>query len=408
MNKVVWYISKYANVKKFGAETRQASFCQKFAENGYDVRLVVSDSSHLYSGLPDIEGRYLELKNDNYDVTWVNTVKYKSATSIRRFISWFWFELFVILLPFFKKHKKPDIVIASSLSIMSVLSGSFFKLFFKSKFIFEIRDIWPQSLIDLKGLSKKHPLIYFLSLVEKLGYKYADEIVGTMPGLAKHVDSIIGQNDKVHFIPQGVSLNFYQHEQGSVSPEYIRSYLPKNKFIVTYAGTFGVANALDYIIEAARKLEGCNSNIHFVLVGNGREEDKLKKQAKGLSNITFAPRVNKEQVQSILCLSDVLIASVKDEKVYQFGISLNKFIDFMFAKKPIVCMFSGYPSMINEANCGEFTPSENPEALAEVLVKYANMPKEHLDQLGMNGYNFLVEKRNFDVLSRQYMELFND
>jgi len=408
MSKVVWYISKYANIKMFGAETRQASFCKKFAENGYDVRLVLSNSSHLYPALPEIEGRYLELKNDNYDVTWVNTLKYKNATSIRRFISWFWFEIFVVLLPFLRKNKKPDIVIASSLSIMSVLSGSFFKLFFKSKFIFEVRDIWPQTLIDLKGLSKWHPLIIILGLVEKLGYKYADEIVGTMPGLAKHVKAIIGQDDKVHFIPQGINLDFTQEEQKNVDPEYIAKYLPKNKFIVTYAGTFGVANALDYIIEAARMLEGCNTNIHFVLVGNGREEDNLKKQAKGLSNLTFAPRVKKEQVQSILCLSDVLLASVKHEKVYQFGISLNKFIDYMFAKKPIVCMFSGYPSMINEANCGEFTPSENPEALADVLVKYASMPIEQLDKLGMNGYNFLVEKRNFDVLSEQYMELFND
>ena len=163
-------------------------------------------------------------------------------------------------------------------------------------------------------------------------------------------------------------------------------------------------------MDTARILNNEKTNIHFLFVGSGAEEAKLKEQVAtfNINNITFAPRVAKNQVQSILKVSDLLIASVRNEKVYEFGISLNKFIDYMYAKKPIVCMFSGYPSMINEANCGEFTPSENPQALADVLVKYASMPKEQLDELGMNGYNFLVEKRNFDVLSEQYMELFND
>lgn len=408
MGKVVWYISKYANIQQFGAETRQASFCKNFAESGYDVRLVLSNSSHLYSSLPEIKRRYLSHENDGYDVTWINTLKYKNATSGLRFISWLWFEFFVILLPFVKGYKKPDVVIASSLSIMSVISGSFFKLFYKSKFIFEIRDIWPQSLVDLKGLSKKHPLIIFLGWIEKIGYKYADEIVGTMPGLNEHVKSVIGSSSKVHFVPQGVNLAFYQDKQEEVSREFISEYFPENKFIVTYAGTLGVANALNYIVEAAKILSEKNKKIHFLFIGNGREEDKLRQHAEGLPNLTFAPRVKKEQVQSILNASNLLVASVNNEKVYQSGISLNKFVDYMFAKKPIVCMFSGYPSMINEANCGEFTPAEDPELFANCLIKYENMTQEELNNLGQNGYDFLVKKRNFNVLSKQYMELFDD
>lgn len=408
MSKVIWYISKYGNIQKFGADTRHANFCKKFSEKGYEVRLIISNSSHLFSSLPKIKGRYLELENDNYNVTCVNTLQYKNAASIRRFISWFWFEFLVILLSLSKKHKKPDVVIASSLSIMSVFSGSFFKFFFKAKFIFEVRDIWPQSLIDLKGLSKKHPLIIFLGWIEKVGYKYADEIVGTMPGLDEHVKSVIGSSSKVHFIPQGVSLGFYQDKQEKVSSQYLTEYFPKNKFIVTYAGTFGVANALSFIVEAARIMESKDTNIHFVFVGSGLEKDKLRQQAQALSNITFAPRVKKAQVHSVLTHSDLLVASVKHEKIYDFGISLNKFVDYMFAKKPIVCMFSGFPSMINEANCGEFTPSEDPELFVRSLLKYKNMPQEELNKLGQNGYDFLVQKRNFDVLSNRYIELFDD
>jgi glycosyltransferase involved in cell wall biosynthesis len=170
----------------------------------------------------------------------------------------------------------------------------------------------------------------------------------------------------------------------------------------------GVANVLEQVISSAKILDKKENNIHFLLVGNGLEKSNLEAQAKGLTNVTFAPRVAKEKIQSILIRSDILIASVKNEKVYKFGISLNKFIDYMFAKKPIICMFSGYPSMINEANCGEFTPSENPIVFADKLLQYSKKTKSELQQLGENGHKFLVDKRNFQVLSEQYIGLFND
>ena len=78
----------------------------------------------------------------------------------------------------------------------------------------------------------------------------------------------------------------------------------------------------------------------------------------------------------------------------------------MYAKKPTLCMFSGYPSMLNEANCGEFIPSENSQSLVDAVIKYSKMDKVELDVLGENGYQFLVKSRNFETLSKQYMELF--
>ncbi|MCZ0864558.1 glycosyltransferase family 4 protein [Dasania sp. GY-19] len=406
--KTVWYISKYANIERFGSDTRHASFCKEFSRNELDVRLITSNSSHLFETLPTFKGCYYEHKDKGVDVVWVNTIRYRKTNGVKRIVSWIWFELLVIIFPMVKKCKRPDVVIASSLSLFSVLSGSFFKFFYKSKFIFEIRDIWPQSLIDLKGLSVNSPIALLLGGIERFGYKYADVIVGTMPGLHLHVKEKIGDSSKVHFIPQGVSLDWYRDRQESVSLEYIDKYIPKNKFIVTYAGTFGVANALNYIVDAARMLSHESTNIHFLLVGAGSEEAKLKEQvlASNIKNITFAPRVGKNQVQSILEESDVLLASVRDEKVYRFGLSLNKFIDYMYAKKPIICLFSGYPSMINEAGCGEFIPSEDAEALVDKLLEYESYSKDDLSKLGQNGYDFLVNNRSFNVLAKQYMGLF--
>jgi len=406
--KVVWYISKYANIKEFGSDTRQASFCHEFSGKGVDVKLLTSNSSHLCKKLPKFKTRYLSSYNGSFETVWVNTLQYTKTTGIKRLCSWLWFELFVILYAIKKDVKKPDIVIGSSLSLFSVFSASFCKFFYKSKFIFEVRDIWPQSIVDLKGTSSSHPLIYILSLIERWGYKYSDEIVGTMPGLSDHVSKVIGKSHKVHFIPQGVNLDFYKFEQKTVSEAFFEKYIPKNKFLVTYAGTLGIANTLEPILDAATLVLAKNSNIHFLFVGEGREKKHLEKMALDLSNVTFAPAVHKTEVQSILNRSDILIASVKNESIYKYGISLNKFIDYMYAKKAIVCMFSGFPSMVNEASCGEFTPSENAEKFATAILKYSNYPTSKLEEIGSNGHNFLVEKRSFSILAEQYMELFND
>ena len=150
----IWYISKYANIAKYGADTRQAYFCKEFAKKGYDVTLLLSNSSHLYSTLPQFRGLFKKESYDGVDVVWLNTIKYKHPNSVFRILSWIHFELLALTYGFNNRKAKPDVVIASSLSILSTISGSAFKRCFGSKFIFEVRDIWPQSLIELKGLKE--------------------------------------------------------------------------------------------------------------------------------------------------------------------------------------------------------------------------------------------------------------
>ena len=145
-----------------------------------------------------------------------------------------------------------------------------------------------------------------------------------------------------------------------------------------------------------------------MFVGGGYLEEQLIDSSKDLNNITFAPKIRKEQIQHLLGLSDLLVASVRNERIYKYGMSLNKFIDYMYAKKPIVCMYSGYPSMINEANCGEFTPAEDSDYFANVIKKYQSMNSLDREQVGEFGFEFLINERSFIVLSKKYMGLFNE
>lgn len=408
MAKNIWYVSKYANILKYGANTRQSYFCEQFAEQGFNVRLIVSNSSHLYESLPTFSKSHFDETASGYHVTWVNSVFKGSASSFKRILSWFVFELGVILMAFRKKYEKPDVIIASSLSLLTVLSGFFYKKFFGAVFIFEVRDIWPKSIVDIKGVSNSKLLIRVLRQVEHLGYKHADHIVGTMPGLKEHVQKEVGLGSKVSFIPQGVDLSFYDNCLEPLNDSFWKQFFPSGKIVVTYTGSFGEANGLEFIVQAAKLLEAESSNIHFLMVGDGYLKEALMSKASGLSNMSFAPAVKKTQVNAILEKSDILIASVLDRPIYEYGISLNKFIDYMYAKKPIVCMFSGHPSLINESGCGFFTPSEDARVFASKILTVANLPESERVAMGMNGYRYLLENMTYPTLTKKYMELFDE
>jgi len=115
------------------------------------------------------------------------------------------------------------------------------------------------------------------------------------------------------------------------------------------------------------------------------------------------PRISKEKVQVVLSKCDVVLNPWKDLSIYRFGISPNKWIDYMKAGKPIIVCYNGYRSIVNEANCGSFIEAENPELLETEILRYKNMPKERRQRIGMNGRYYLEENLSYQKLSRDLL-----
>jgi glycosyltransferase involved in cell wall biosynthesis len=303
-----------------------------------------------------------------------------------------------------KKVPKPDVIISSSLSLFTILNGYIFKKRFKCKLIFEVRDIWPLTIIEEGGFNPKNPFVMFLAWVEKFGYRNADIIVGTMPNLAEHVKNVCGKELNCQCVPFGYDPALYDIQE-PLPAGYEDTYIPKGKFIVGYAGSIGVTNALEPLLQCALEMKD-NPHVHFLLLGDGDLLEEYKNRVSGLPNITFVPKVKKTQVQMFLRHCHVLYFSVHDSKVWRYGLSLNKLIDYMLSAKPIIASYSGYPSMVNEAQCGTFVPAKNAEALKKVISEYANMPQERLDQIGQRGRAWLIENRPYDKIAREYCKLF--
>ena len=396
----IWIISKYASSREYGFESRHFALARKFVRVGRSVTIISSDSNHL-AKYPTFKKLYNREKIDGIDVCWIRTLKYQKTVSLRRILSWLDFEIKLFLMP--KKNiENPDVIIVSSLSLLTILNGIWLKRKYKCKLIFEIRDIWPLTLVAEGGYSNNHPFVLLLGWIERMGYQKSDLIVGTMPNLTAHVTKVTGRELPCHCVPFGFDPSFFE-QPGSLPDGFAEHYLPEGKFVIGYAGSVGFTNALETLIESAKRLSN-DDRFFFLIVGDGDMREKFISEVSGMKNIAFVPKVERHQVQSILQLCDLLYFAVYDSEVWEYGLSLNKLIDYMMASKPVVASYSGYQSMLNEAGSGVFIPSADEKALIDTLNKFADLQREELAPMGRAGREWLINNRNWDVLAQEYLK----
>lgn len=402
MAKTIWYISKYFAPSTINSDGgRGWLLMQEFASNGYRPIVITSDSNNLIE-LPEFEKKVTIHKQSGVELVWLKTLKYNLAKSLKRLLSWFHFEWNVFCLDK-KELSNPDVIIVSSLSLLTIVNGAILKRRYKCKLVFEIRDIWPLTLVEEGGFHRYNPFVLFLSMIERWGYKKSDQIVGTMPNLGEHVKAVLGYRKDVACIPMGVSPSMLVNKQ-DVSQDYIDKYLRPNFFNVVHAGTVGITNSLDTLFEAASILKD-DPYIRFVIVGDGALKDSYLEKYGHLRNLIFAPRVEKNQVQSVLSKAHVVYFSVFNSRVWDFGQSLNKVVDYMLSSKPVLASYSGYPSMLNEANCGFYVPAEDVESLVKKIKELSLMSAVELDEIGRRGREWIMANRTYDKLGRDYLNL---
>ena len=260
----VWYISKYLTLPSDRVGGRSFYLLREMARLGHRVIAFTSDSNHLVNG-PQFDGPQLEQTRDGVSVIWLRTLKYKGAKSLGRILSWVDFERRFMTMDA-RHFPPPDVVIASSLSLLSILSGIRMQRRFGCKLIFEVRDIWPLTICEDGGFSPRNPFVRILAAIERFGYRRSDAIVGTMPNLSAHVHEVAGpETAPVYTIPMGVSDD--QLDEGEpLSVDYLESHIPKGKFIVCHAGTIGITNALETFLACAEQMRD-RDDIHFLIVG---------------------------------------------------------------------------------------------------------------------------------------------
>jgi glycosyltransferase involved in cell wall biosynthesis len=302
-----------------------------------------------------------------------------------------------------KKLPAPDAVFATHTPLTIGLAGLTLARYFKVPFVFEVRDLWPEALVNVGAL--KNPLmIWWLERMAKKIYAGAKHIVALSPGMKEGIVRAGVPADKVTVIPNASDLDLFSPDiDGSAQREQLGL---KNRFAAIYFGAMGLANGLEYVIKAARILAERRSNhIVLVLLGSGGKRAELEKLATEyeLQNVIFSnPAPDKERLARIVAGCDVCLTIYRATKEHSW--SPNKMFDALAAGKPVLINVPGWlGETIEKNNCGRCLDANRPEMLADALQELAANP-ELCRQMGKNARE--LAEREFDRV--KLAELFED
>lgn len=399
----IWVINKYASAREQGFETRTLALAREWRKSGRDVSILSSAQTELLVSTPHRSTGQTIAEYDGVKMVMLKTTSFRGSSSWRRAVSWFDFELKLITADL-SQLPKPDIVIVSSLSLFSVVNGIRLSRRYRCPWVFEVRDIWPLTLTEEGGVSPYHPLPLLMAWIERLGYQLADAVVGTMPNLSPHASRVAGRFINCTCIPFGFDPSTTARAEASKPALVERIPRGKDRFVIGYAGSMGVSNALETFIEASLALSE-DARFQFVLCGDGDLRQPYMQKTARSKNVHWLGKVRREEVQSVLQCCDVLYFGTHPSKVWDYGMSLNKLTDYLLAAKPVLASYSGYPSIINEARCGEFVPAGNVDALISAIHRYASKPATELAALGEAGYWWLLRNRSWGTIAQRYLEL---
>jgi glycosyltransferase involved in cell wall biosynthesis len=294
----------------------------------------------------------------------------------------------------FKLRFKPDLILCTSPPLFIGITALLLSKLKRIPFVFEVRDLWPESAVDT-GVISNHIVITWLYWLEKKIYKNSSLVNVLTPAFRKHL--IENKNvpaNKIITIPNSADFDLSEELLYSFDAENFRNQMGvSNKFVIIYVGAHGKANGLHQILLAAKLLE--DTNVLFWLIGKGMYKTQLQKEAIEMKvlNVAFFDPVPKKEIFKYILASDmgtsVLLRNDTFKTVYS-----NKTFDYMACKKPILMAIDGISrELVEEADAGIYVEPENPEDFSRKVKQY--LANRHLISIqGQNGYEYV--KRHFD------------
>ncbi|MBV7388035.1 glycosyltransferase family 4 protein [Pasteurellaceae bacterium TAE3-ERU1] len=405
----ILYINHYAGSPAHGMEFRPYYLSKEWIKLGHKVTILSASFSHLRSAQPILKNTRKTIEIiDGIKYVWYPTKSYsengvKRLFNIAEFLLKVWQDRKNIVL-----DQSPDVVIASSTYPMDIWIAHKIAKLSGAKLVYEVHDLWPLSPIELGGMSPKHPFIIMCQAAENYAYKNADLVVSMLPCVHEHMASHGLDLSKLIIIPNGVAQEDWSTtEEINLTQSAILNKLQETKQsgkkIIGYAGSHGMPNALDYLLNAVKSLD--KEKFTLFLVGDGLEKYKLieKVEQEKIENVLFFDPIPKTEIPALLENFDICYLGWHKLPLYRFGISPNKLLDYMMAGRPILHSVNAGNDIVSDAKCGFSVDAENIRSIVKGLDKMLDMPKEELEKLGQNGKFFVEKNFTYSVLANKFI-----
>ena len=280
------------------------------------------------------------------------------------------------------------------------------KLFRRIPFVYNIQDLWPDSLLST-GMFGNRIGLNLVNAWCKLVYKRAAKITVIAPGMK---ESLINRGVPANKID--VIYNWCDDAliyRGDKNEKLASSLGMANKFNIVFAGNIGKAQAMWAVLDAARLLVSDCPDVQFVLIGGGVEVEPLKQKSKdmGLSNVLFLARRPISEIGPILRLADILFVHLKDDPLFRITIP-SKTQAYMAMGRPVLMGVKGdAANLVKKANAGLSCEPENPESIAETVRKFNQMSQAERDAMGANAIEFYEKELSFQIAVQKYETIFS-
>jgi len=313
----------------------------------------------------------------------------------------------------------PDVVIGSMPHPLVGLAARRIARESGGKLIIEIRDLWPESLVELGGVSRFHPVAVGFGWMVRRGYRAADGMVSVLPRAVEYLRTLRGGGPEIPMAaigngvsPDGIRRRAATGAAPAAHREAVEGQRAAGRLVIGYAGAMGPPNALRRLMELQECLEATSGRdlesipYHFLLVGSGPEREELARFAERREECVFTvlPALSKEEVPAFLRLVDAGVIVWNDVPLYRFGVSPNKVWEYFALELPVLWVGAAANDPVEEAGGGVSVPPHHPEQLDAAARELAALPRGEREAMGRRGAAYLAEHGDWARLGERYRE----
>ena len=403
----IWYIHPYAGGPGIGRYDRPFHLARHWGALGWRSVILSSSNHHLLDAPKSVGVE--RVQGATYD--FVSSPTY-SGNGLGRLVNMGLFTMQLIRQAsvLASRHGEPGLVIASSPHPYAYVAARRIARKFNARCVFEVRDLWPLSLVQLAGVSPRHPLVRVTGMLERHAYRTADAVVSLLPCTLPYMQSLGLDVARWHYIPNGVdaSVPVLALERGVECVALARRWRAEGRTVVCYAGAIGRPNHVESLVHAIALLKSRGGGAAAIIVGRGELQQELRELVveKGVADrVMIFDQISKAAVMSLLRESSAGYISLRPEPLFSFGVSPNKLFDYMLASLPVVFAVRAGNDPVTDSGCGVSTDPGDVPAVADAIASIAAMGEAARRKMGARGRAYVLEHHDYAVLAHRYLGL---
>lgn len=377
----VLYFHQHFSTPKGAAGIRSYEMARRLVARGHQVTMVCGSYGGGETGLsgPFRGGRRRGVV-DGIEIIEFDLVYSNADGFAKRAVTFLKFALHSIGLAFTESY---DVLFATTTPLTAGIPGIFARWLRGKPFVFEVRDLWPE-LPRAMGVIRNPVVLGAMSVLEWASYHSAHRLIGLSPGIVNGIVHRGIPRERVALVPNGCDLDIFAGKVEPWRPPQVGS----TDLLAVFAGTHGVANGLDAVLNAAAELKRRGRNdIKLLLIGQGKLKAALRQRAEreGLDNVIFHYPVNKARLAGLMAATDIGMQILANVPAFYYGTSPNKFFDYIAAGLPVLNNYPGWlAEMIQREGCGFAVPPDSPAAFAAAL-EHAADNRDSLREMGLRA-----------------------